>query len=569
MTTSRLIPTQKAVSQLVSDFAEGYLAIPEIQRDVVWKPDQVKELISSVFRQYPCGSLIFWEPRDKDANLIRSMIRPERLEQYDGRLPKYFLLDGQQRITALASVFLPREELKRVLAEIEEDMPFIFCNLKRLPGLLEATTDTSWYLEATTDCSGYSFPWVSLQEVLCGNVFQGEEIRRKIGETKVRDIQEKIQRLRDYHFPVQIIQDCTYESVAEIFALVNSQGTSLTGAEIHLARLVPHWRGITKDFRAYRGELKDRHYDLDLSFLMRSITAIECDSAQISKLTQKMAKEHISRRKLKRSWRLARRAIDRVVTTLSNELNLDRSRYFPSKNVLIPLVYYVARERSQTRATKQMLRFFLSSQLSERYGGAAETIFRRDFRILTDQSDTPRQNLEDLAKLVVGDARQYYRGMKIQPSDVSGPPTKNVILMLMYILMRQHQATDWGEGRGMSLKEIEPSRMQIHHIFPFNFMVNDKDALAYADREGLKPSQYRREINDIANMTFLSKPTNVRIGDLPPWLYLPQETSKAMRRAHFIPEDQALWHPSRFGDFLEARRELIAKAATRLLKSLK
>jgi len=559
MATSRLITAQKAVSEVVKDFADGYLAIPEIQRDVVWKPDQVKELILSVFRQYPCGSLIFWEPRDKDANLIRSMVRPERLEQQEGRLPKYFLLDGQQRITALASIFLPREQLRDVLAEVEEDMPQIFCNLKRFPEDLEATTDST----------GYAFPWASLQETICGNVLQGEEIRRKIGETKLREIQEKVQRLRDYAFPVQIIQDCTYEAVAEIFALVNSQGTSLTGAEIHLARLVPHWRGITTDFRDYRRDLRDRKYDLDLSFLMRSITAIECNSAQISKLTQKMAKKNLSKASLKRSWRQARRAIDKVVSTLSAEMNLDRSRFFPSKNVLIPLVYYVSREKGKTQATKQMLRFFLSSQLSERYGGAAETIFRRDFRILTDQNDTPRQNLEDLAKAVAGDARQYYRGLKIQPLDVFGPPAKNVILMLMYILMREAQATDWGEGRGTSLKDIEPSEMQIHHIFPFNFMVKDKDALEYADQNELKPTQFRREINDIANMTFLSRPTNVRIEDLPPWTYLPNETSKEMRRAHFIPEDKNLWHPSRFGDFLEARRVLIAKAATRLLKFVK
>ncbi len=559
MATSRLITAQKSVSEIVKDFADGYLAIPEIQRDVVWKPDQVKELILSVFRQYPCGSLIFWEPRDKDANLIRSMVRPERLEQQEGRLPKYFLLDGQQRITALASIFLPREQLREVLAEVEEDMPQIFCNLKRFPEDLEATTDTT----------GYTFPWASLQETLCGNVLQGDDIPRKIGDAKVRAIQEKVQRLRDYSFPVQIIQDCTYEAVAEIFALVNSQGTSLTGAEIHLARLVPHWRGITTDFRDYRRELRDRKYDLDLSFLMRSITTIECNSAQISKLTQKMAKEDLSKASLKRAWRQARRSIDKVVSTLSTEMNLDRSRYFPSKNVLIPLVYYVAREKGKTQATKQMLRFFLSSQLSERYGSAAETIFRRDFRILTDRSDTPRQNLEDLAKAVVGEARQYYRGLKIQPSDVSGPPAKNVILMLMYILMRDKQATDWGEGRGTSLKDVEPAEMQIHHIFPFNFMVKDKDALEYADRNELKPSQFRREINDIANMTFLSRPTNVRIEDLPPWTYLPQETSKEMRRAHFIPEDPHLWHPSRFGDFLEARRELIAKAATRLLQFVK
>jgi len=445
------------------------------------------------------------------------------------------------------------------LAEVEEDMPYIFCNLKKFPEELEATTDPT----------GYPPFWHPLQEVLTADVIQREEIRRGLGEAKTKAIRDNIDRLRSYPFPVQIVQDKKYEEVAEIFALVNSQGTSLTGAEIHLARLVPRWTGIAKVFRDYRKELKARNYDLDLSFLMRSITAIECGSAQIAKLTQKVDNEGLSKRHLKKSWRQAQRAINKIIATLSKELELDRSRYFPSKNVVIPLVYYIAKEKNRTLATKQMLRFFLNSQLSERYGGGAETVFRRDFRILTDQNESPRKNLEELAKGVTADAKQYYRGLKIQAADVSGPPAKNVILMLMYILMRRDQATDWGEGRGMALNDIEPSKMQIHHIFPFNFMVKDKDGLAYADRNGLKPSHYRREINDIANMTFLSQPTNVRIGDLPPWGYLPQETSKAMRRAHFIPEDKALWHPSRFGDFLEARRQMIAKAATRLLKPLK
>lgn len=556
---TRMLPTQKYVSELVEEFADGTLAIPEIQRDVVWKPDQVKELIVSVFRSYPCGSLIFWEPREKDASLVRAMIRPERLKQYNGQLPRYFLLDGQQRITALASVLLERKKLKETLAEIEEDMPYIFCNLKKFPDELEATTDPT----------GYPPFWYPLQEVLTGDVMQRDEIKQGLGEGKTKAIRANIERLRGYPFPVQIVQDKNYAEVAEIFALVNSQGTSLTGAEIHLARLVPRWKGIAKVFRDYRKELKAKNYDLDLSLLMRSITAVECGTAQIAKLTQKMDNQTLSKRHLKKSWQQARRAIDKVIATLSTNLKLDRSRYFPSKNVLIPLVYYLAQEKSRTHATKQMLRFFLNSQLSERYGGGAEGVFRKDFRILTDESQTSRKNLEELAKLVTEDAKQSYRGLKIQATDVSGPPAKNVILLLMYVLMRKRQATDWGEGRGVLLNEIEPSNMQIHHIFPFNFMVSDKDGLAYAERNGLKPSQYRREINDIANMTFLSQPTNVQIGDKPPWSYLPHETSKAMRRAHFIPEDKALWHPSRFGDFLQARRQLIAKAATRLLKSMK
>lgn len=45
-------------------------------------------------RGFPCGALIYWQPREKDEHLVNSMIRPERLELHDGRLPRYFLLDG-------------------------------------------------------------------------------------------------------------------------------------------------------------------------------------------------------------------------------------------------------------------------------------------------------------------------------------------------------------------------------------------------------------------------------------------------------------------------------------------
>ena len=84
---------------------------------------------------------------------------------------------------------------------------------------------------------------------------------------KVERIKRYIQRLRDYKFPVQIIRDQDYATVGEIFTRVNSLGTQLTGAEIHLARIVPHWRGITKDFRDYRRELRQKNYDLDLPSL--------------------------------------------------------------------------------------------------------------------------------------------------------------------------------------------------------------------------------------------------------------------------------------------------------------
>ena len=165
-----LITTQRSVGSLVQDFEQGNIAIPEIQRDVVWTSDQVKELVDSVIQCYPCGSLILWEPRTKDERLVRTMIRPERLERHKDQLPQYFLLDGQQRLTALASVLLRREVLRDLLCEVEEDMPFLYGNLRKLPREIEATTDGG----------SYKFPWVLLNRLFDGASVDNGEYRETV-----------------------------------------------------------------------------------------------------------------------------------------------------------------------------------------------------------------------------------------------------------------------------------------------------------------------------------------------------------------------------------------------------
>lgn len=546
-----LIPTQMSVSQLVEMFQRGKIAIPEIQRDVVWKAEQVKDLIDSISQSYPCGSLILWEPREKDKSLVRSMIRPERLEQ-SRQLPTYFLLDGQQRITALASVMLPREELKSLLLELEEEMPFIFVNLKKFPKDIEATTDVG----------GYKLPWVPFHRLFDAS-FALEQAQLVITDRKA--VQKYVQGFRDYSFPVQIIGERTYEAVADIFTRVNSQGTQLTGAEIHLARIVPHWKGITKEFRIYRQSLRVRNYDLDLTFLLRAITVVECQVPRLKRLAERVAKDRPSRRQLDKSWRRAKTAIEDLIRLLQKELLLDKSKFFASKNALVPLIYVLANVNGKRISTRDMKRFFVLSQLSERYSAAAETALNRDFRTLNEHVSA-RDGLSALAASSDKDARQFIRGLKVKPDHIHGVASKNVMLLLMYIVMRRRDANDWGPGKTAALSEIPPKDLQLHHIFPFNFMTANKEAETKFTANGRPPIEYRRAINDIANLTFLSRAKNVAIGDDPPAEYLALETTREMRKAHFVPDDAGLWKPGRFEDFLAERRRLLAAAMTQLLK---
>jgi transposase len=42
--------------------------LPAIQREFVWRPDQIIQLFDSLLRRYPVGSFLFWEvqPENRD-----------------------------------------------------------------------------------------------------------------------------------------------------------------------------------------------------------------------------------------------------------------------------------------------------------------------------------------------------------------------------------------------------------------------------------------------------------------------------------------------------------------------
>ena len=187
---------------------------------------------------------------------------------------------------------------------------------------------------------------------------------------------------------------------------------------------------------------------------------------------------------------------------------------------------------------------------------------------MTDSSQSPVAGLRELVAAVSKEARQEFRGLRIKPDDVWGLPSRNVLLLLMYILMRERRATDWGTGRRPELHEIEPRQIQLHHIFPFDYMNKNKDLMKWYLDQGYSPADYRADVNDIANLTFLSQAKNVEIKENPPAQYLANETTPAMRKAHFIPEDRGLWKSEHFVKFLQERRRLLSKAMSKLLRQL-
>jgi hypothetical protein len=80
--------------------------------------------------------------------------------------------------------------------------------------------------------------------------------------------------------------------------------------------------------------------------------------------------------------------------------------------------------------------------------------------------------------------------------------------------------------------------------------------------------QLRNQVNDVANLTFISKEMNTQIGRTPPATYFELYTTPKIRAAHCIPDNPGLWQPEKFKEFCKERRKLLAKAMNDYIKNL-
>lgn len=91
--------TQYSVSSILNYVENSQIAIPEIQRPFVWKGEEVRALIDSLYEGYPIGYLIVWQ---------NSQVR---VRNFGKGGTKKILIDGQQRVTALMAALLGKEVL--------------------------------------------------------------------------------------------------------------------------------------------------------------------------------------------------------------------------------------------------------------------------------------------------------------------------------------------------------------------------------------------------------------------------------------------------------------------------
>jgi len=203
------------VRKLLGRVREGAIRVPNFQRPLRWTADDVVKLFDSLLKGYPVGSLLFWKRKfGRDARVPVGSAFLDAPAVEDG----WFIVDGQQRITALAASLLDLDQKGDATWELRFDPSRNI--VLRGPSTPEEVR-RHVPLRTLGDLRRLGI-WLRDCDL------DADQIRR------VEDVQE---RLLDYELPGYLMETNDVDALRGVFARLNSTGVRMRADEVFQALL--------------------------------------------------------------------------------------------------------------------------------------------------------------------------------------------------------------------------------------------------------------------------------------------------------------------------------------------
>ena len=548
------------MQELVSDIENGKIRLPEMQRRFVWKSTRVRDLLDSLYRGYPSGTILLWETTDDVPT------QEFAVSQQDNPLQTtLLLLDGQQRLTSLSAILrgeplhvrgrrrpidilfnLEHPEELEFVTEVDEeasnDTDIADDEADANEDELQARLNRLTFVVGTRRLASQP-NWVSVTEVL-----QSESDRPFLshaGVTSLEDLRydkyvkrlEKLRGIRKYEYRTDILErEKSYEEVTEIFVRVNSLGAKLRSSDLALAQITAKWPNSLAEFMEFQDKCKKEGFDLDLGNHLRMLVAVATGQSKFTTIGSRPVQV------LQDGWQGAKESTNFAMSFLKSELGIDSPALLSSPFLILSLGFFgracdygLAQED-----TEQLKKWALLANAKGRYSrGSSETLLDQDLASIRRSADA-----ESLVSIL---SNQVGR-LDVSVGELEGRNQRSSLFKTLFLAMRESGARDWWTNMPISVDHSGyQHKLQFHHVFP---------------RAKVKDRFEPRQVNDIANLTFLEGKTNRRISAKDPSEYLAEIQEKkgedALRR-HCVPLDPELWHIDSFPEFLTERRKLICE----------
>ncbi len=505
------MPDTRQVHELLAQVDRGEILLPEFQRGYVWRRDQVRGLVQSMYRRHPTGHLLIWKTYKP------SKVRGAKASEEGSSL---LLLDGQQRLTSLYTLF--------------EGKPPPFYEGESLFFDLHFNVQTQEFRFYQKSQMLNNPAWVSVHDFLgqgLGTFVSGlhtmAKERRETLEPNLARLAD-LDGIRNYTYAVDHVfdDDYTVEEIVGIFNRVNSAGTSLTKADLAIAHICSLWPEARGEFRAFSAKPGDNGFPFDLDFLVRCLAGVATGSVLLEGSFLRTPAET-----LQDGWARLQPALEQLVGVLRHEALVSSPRDLPTTTMLIPATVYLARQDGRfpnETIRRRFIRWMLLAALWARYSGSAETKLQQDVALVANGDPDPVPELE--AAIL----RERGR-VVLEEGDLDRATVISAVAYLVRIVARHRNARDWFTGLHVYDRATGRSAGgERHHVFPKKVL----------EQAGMTDS---RRINAVANRVLLTRKAPLEIRKSSPADYLPHvhETQPDALRAQSVPLDTELWEPQR------------------------
>lgn len=522
------------VETLLSDIKSGNIAIPEMQRPFVWDSSKVRDLVDSLYKGFPVGYIIVWQNPDV------------KLKDGTKSIGKKVLIDGQQRITAMAAAIVGQEVLddhykwKRIAIafnpleeKFEVSNNAILKSAKWIP-------DIAPVLEPAFDSFSFVMEYCQKNEI----------------EDQMPQVNKIINHLRSIQNNslgvITLDSRLDIDSVTDIFIRINSKGVVLSQADFamskissnetyggnitrktidyfcHLLESPEDLKDIKNNDRAFAAlpefdaikwaaSKNDPIYKTSYTDILRVAFTYKFKRGRLADLVSLLSGRDFETREFKveieeDSFAQLHEAVLQAVNQTNYErylmivrsAGIVRKSLVRSQNVLNfgYALYLALRERKIDSNTieKIVRRWIALSILTGRYSASPESSFDYDIKRFFAYDD-PMEYLKLTEAGELSDAFWDVNLVQRLNTSVASSPYFN-----MY-LVAQVKAHDRGFlSAQVDVESMLENRGDIHHLFPKNYLT----------KHSIPQAQY----NQIANYVFLQQEINIKIGDKAPDAYM-------------------------------------------------
>ena len=356
---------------------------------------------------------------------------------------------------------------------------------------------------------------------------------------------QRLRAIRDYPYVMQVIpRTCSYEETAEIFVRVNSLGVKLRGSDLAMALVTAKWPNSLKLFESFIEECEESWFTFDPGLIIRTVVVFATQQSRFNTVRS------LTKDRLESAWAQAKDGVRFAVNFLRTNAGIEDESLLSSPLLMIPIAVYsqLRGEKLSLEDERYLLRWLYVANARGHFSGSSETVLDSDLSILV-RGGKPADLIPTLES-------QFGR-LHVEPADFAGRGIRSALFSLSYLALRRGGATDWFSGLGLSLTHQGRYHfIQFHHIFP---------------KALLQEREYEKsEINEIANMAFITGRTNQRLSKTAPEIYFEriiESRGEQALSAQQIPLDRALWSLDRYRDFLIERRRLLANSINSFIEA--